>query len=111
MVNSKEVVKTRKIGSGYMKVEINKKWLFTRDNMTLHVSEKDIPFATSYTVINPKSGNSMIFDFIKSTGAEFDPETIWIYKSSDDEITMKVYNERVKTVIGAGHYLRAKLNS
>lgn len=92
-----------------MLIDINKSFLFTKENMTLHVSEKDIKFATTYQLRNPKTNQAKVFNFVKSTGAEFDPNTVWIYKTEDNSLTLKVYNERVTTVINAGNYLKAKL--
>lgn len=75
---------------------------------TILVSEKDVPFATTYEVISDRTGNRMDFDFSHSTGPEFDPRTEWVYKSNHD-ITLRVCNDPETTRKNAEFYLKAKM--
>lgn len=50
---------------------------------TFTVSGKETKFATTYDVVNDKTGKSNIFFFDHSTGSEWDVNTIWVYKSVD----------------------------
>jgi hypothetical protein len=75
-----------------------------------HMSERDVPFATTYDIINPKTGKEMRFEFTHSTGAEFDPKTIWVYKNADKSVSLFVHNDPKITRVLAANYLKAKLN-
>lgn len=81
---------------------------FNPATKTITVSEKDVPFATSYEVKNPKNGSIKKFEFTESTGPEFDPNTKWIYKCG--ELTLEVCNDKQITALRAENYLRHKLN-
>ena len=85
------------------------KHVYNSQTKTFIMSERGIPFDTSYTITNPKTGKSMLFDFTHSTGPEFDPNTRWVYKSPDKTITLEVCNDRQMTKIAADAYLTAKL--
>jgi len=74
---------------------------------TFSGSEKDIQFATSYTIKNPNTGMSKQFDFTNSTGPEFDPNTKWIYTCGD--MTLEVCNDAKTTSVNAENYLKAKM--
>lgn len=52
-------------------------------NGIVFVSEKDVKFDTTYNVISPKTGVTKTFLFECTTGLEFDPNTEWVYKSSE----------------------------
>ena len=94
-----------------MKVTFNPKsgWSYDVNTKTFRVSEKDLPgFATTYEVENPKTGNTCAFEFCYSTGPEFDPKTVWVYKSKDN-FTLEVCNDVVMTRDAAANYLAAKL--
>jgi hypothetical protein len=74
----------------------------------IHISEKGIPFATDYSVLNSQTGSQKEFTFSHSTGPEFDPTTRWVYKSSDG-LTLEVHNDAQMTQLAAQSYLKAKL--
>ena len=86
--------------------EIN--WYFSKETSTVFISEKGVPFSTTYNVISPKTGVGKFFQFSHSTGPEFDPETCWIYKS-EDGVVLSVSNDDEMTKLAAEQYLRAKL--
>ena len=67
-------------------------------------------FATSYKLVD-KSGNYKIFNFEKSTGPEFDPNTEWIYKSENSQITLVISNDATMTKVAAESYKTAKLSN
>lgn len=70
-------------------------------------SEKDIPFATTYTITNSYTGNSKEFKFSHSTGPEFDPNTDYVYKCGD--LTLIISNDEKITNKNAKNYLKAKM--
>jgi hypothetical protein len=73
------------------------------------ISERDVRFATEYELYNPKTGGTKRFDFVESTGPEFDPATSYIYKCTEDEYTLEVANDPEITARNAENYLKAKL--
>lgn len=77
---------------------------------TFFVKGSAVQFDTSYQVINNDSKKSMQFDFHESTGSEWDPNTLWIYKSKDAQYTLVVGNDDV-TPAHAQKYLEAKLRN
>jgi len=85
----------------------SKKHVYHKLQKLFSMSEKDVTFDTSYKVVNPKTNNSVVFNFTHSTGPEFDPETKYIYKS-DDGLTLEVCNDKKITAIRAQNYLEAK---
>lgn len=87
------------------------KHAYDAENFVFTMSEKDIPFATEYKVVNPKTGGSMEFTFSHSTGPEFDPKTRWVYKSPDKTVTLEVCNDPKITEAAAAAYLTAKLRN
>ena len=86
--------------------EIN--WSFNKETSTILISEKEVPFATTYNVISPTTGAGKVFEFSYSTGPEFDPKTNWVYKS-DDGVVLSVSNDDEMTKRAAQNYLKAKL--
>ena len=73
-------------------------------------SEKDIPFATQYKIINLQTKKFEVFEFMHSTGPEFDPETQWIYKSIEKigGIRLIICNDLKITKLNAAAYLEHK---
>ena len=69
---------------------------YDKDDNTFYGSEKDIPFDTSYKVVNIDTNQSRLFEFTHSTGPEFDPKTQWIYKNSDSNIRLIISNDAEK---------------
>jgi hypothetical protein len=74
---------------------------------TIHISEKGIPFATEYSVLNPRTKNRKQFKFSHSTGPEFEPTTRWVYKN-DEGFILEVHNDAEITKKSAQDYLQAK---
>lgn len=74
---------------------------------TFSMSEKGMPFSTTYEIKNTETGKTKKFEFSHSTGPEFDPNTKWIYKC--DDLTLEVCNDAKITAILAQNYLNAKL--
>ena len=73
------------------------------------VSGKEAGFATCYKVVNEKTGNSEIFNFVESTGSEWDANTFWIYRSKGG-LQLNVSNNDV-TPQHIENYLNAKLRN
>lgn len=70
-----------------------------------------IPFATRYEMVNDETGKSNVFDFVHSTGSEWDKDTKWVYActegkgfifvlSSEDQRTLNVRKR---------NYIKAKM--
>lgn len=79
-------------------------------NKVFTLSEKDVPFDTSYQLLNPKTNGTCRFEFSHSTGPEFDPSTKWVYESNEtDGITLEICNDPVMVEVAAEKYLKAKL--
>lgn len=96
-----------------MKVTFDsKKFHYDGKEKIIHVSEKDIPFATKYELYNPSTGKTMNFEFSHSTGAEFDPKTQWVYKSKamvgNKVLQLIAHNDPQTTKRNADAYLKAK---
>lgn len=90
-------------------IELNKySYRYDDSRKTIIISEKGIPFGTSYVVKNPKTNGSKTFNLSHSTGSEFDVKTKWVYKS-EDGISLEVCNDAEMTKIAAHNYLEAKL--
>lgn len=85
-----------------------KKGKYTFVNNTFTMSERDVKFATSFKITNPKTGNSMLFNFQYSTGPEFDPNTRWVY-ISDTGVKLELKNDPITTQIARENYLKYKL--
>jgi hypothetical protein len=75
---------------------------------TFIMGERNIPFATKYKILNPKTQKEKLFEFTHSTGPEFDKNTRWVYKS-EDGLQLEVCNDEQMTKIAADNYLTAKL--
>lgn len=72
------------------------------------ISEKDVPFDTTYTIKSLK-GNEKTFDFTHSTGGEFDPKTRWVYQT-EDGLLLEVCNDATMVKEASKNYLKAKLH-
>jgi hypothetical protein len=83
-------------------------WSFNKQTSTILISERDVPFATTYNVISPNTGVGKLFELSHSTGPEFDPKTCWIYKS-EDGLSLSVANDAKMVEVASRNYLRAKL--
>lgn len=85
----------------------SKKHYYDKEAKLFSVSERYVVFDTSYTLVNPGTGDSVIFDFSHSTGPEFEIDTKYIYKS-ENGLTLEVCNDEQITTIRAKMYLDAK---
>lgn len=81
---------------------------YDENEATFIMSEKGIPFGTSYEILNPKTGNKKKFELLYSTGPEFDAETRWVYINKEG-IKLEICNDAEMTKIAAENYLSAKL--
>ena len=91
-----------------MNIIFNDKTMVFKDN-TFYVNEKDTPaFTTTYKVINPKTGKSAEFELSHSTGSEWDPKTIWIYKNKELGLELHVSQDPNITIKRANNYLHHK---
>ena len=70
-----------------------------------------LPFATSYRLINPASKKSMVFDFVKSTGSEWDADTLWVYKSDEGIYFITSNGSDANIQTRADNYLKHKLKN
>lgn len=92
-------------------IELNKHlYLYDESRKTFVMSERGIPFGTTYVVKNPKTGGSRTFNLSHSTGPEFDPKTRWVYKS-EDGINLEICNDAQMTKVASENYLKAKLRN
>lgn len=80
-------------------------------NNTFFVNERDTRFDTSYDVYNPESGKYVTFDLSHSTGSEWDPKTIWIYKNKKLNLELHISQDPDITNIRANNYLNHKLKN
>ena len=85
----------------------SKKHHYDNETKVFSVSERDVSFDTSYSLVSPGISDSIVFDFFHSTGPEFDADTKYIYKS-ENGFTLEVGNDRHITSIRAEMYLAAK---
>lgn len=84
-------------------------YVFDAASRTFKMSEKNTKrFDTTYELRNPKTGGSEKFEFTHSTGPEFDPKTVWVYKSSTG-LTLEVANDAEWTKQSLAAYLEGKL--
>ena len=91
-------------------IEFNdKKHTWDLEKKVFTVSERDVPFDTTYEIRNPRSGGKMKFEFSHSTGPEFNPQTKWIYYNSDKTVTLEVCNDPEIVRRAAENYLKSKL--
>lgn len=74
---------------------------------TFVMSEVGIQFSMNYKLINPKTGDSREFELSHSTGSEWDPETVWVYKS-DDGYTLIITQDTHLTKERSASYLKHK---
>ena len=88
---------------------------YDKATKTISMSEKGIPFATDYMVRNPKTGGELQFTFSHSTGSEWDPKTIFIWKIVNHEnkpeldgLTLQLHNDAELTKQRGAAYLAAK---
>lgn len=90
-----------------MEIGIRKnKVAYHKVDKTFTVSGKSVQFGTEHSLLNEKTGVSKEFKLSHSTGSEWDPNTVWVYKS-EDGFLLKVSNEDV-TEVHARNYLKAK---
>lgn len=78
-------------------------------NSTFFVNEKDTTFDMSYIVLNPDTGKMLVFELSHSTGPEFDPKTIWVYKNKDLNLELHISQDPNITKVRANNYLNHKL--
>lgn len=71
--------------------------------------DKNFPFATSYELVNDKTGKSMTFEFKYSTGAEFDPNTKWVYTNEEKGFSFVVSQDAELTMRRAADYAQYKM--
>lgn len=91
-----------------MRIIFDDKTMVFKDK-TFYVNEKDTPgFATSYKVFNPKTGKYAEFELSHSTGSEWDPKTIWIYKNKELNLELHISQDPDITKIRANNYLKNK---
>lgn len=83
---------------------------YSVENGIIRVSEKEVPFDTTYEVISPKTSVQKRFHFKRSTGPEFDINTEWVYKS-EDGFEFRVCNDKRMTELAAANYLNHKLKN
>lgn len=84
------------------------KKMFFKNNI-FHVNEKDVDgFSTEYYVKNPTTGKSMKFILSHSTGSEWDPETVWIYKNNELGLELHVSQDETITKTRYSYYLKHK---
>jgi len=93
-----------------MKTIPSTKFSYNSKTKTFLVNGNDVQFDTTYELENMMTGGRRVFHFDHSTGSEWDPNTKWIYKSTDGEYTLEVGNEDV-TPAHAEAYLKAKLRN
>lgn len=79
---------------------------FDATEKIITVSERDVNFDTTYNVVG--KNESRVFEFDHSTGPEFDPNTIYIYKDKSG-YTLQVANDARITEQAAKMYLNRKL--
>lgn len=77
---------------------------YSVDTNTIVISGKDVKFSSSYEIIGEKE--TKVFELSHSTGSEWDPSTIWVYKSECGMI-LHVTNDDV-TEENAEAYLKSK---
>lgn len=82
---------------------------YNKDTKTFLFSEKNVNFATTYDLINPKTNKIVSFDLLHSTGSEWDPNTIWIYANSDKSLFVHVGQDANITKMKSKLYLDHKL--
>ena len=81
---------------------------FNRGDKTFYGSEREIPFDTSYEIKNNSTGASEVFNFVESTGSEWDPKTRWIYKNKSD-LFLVISNDPEITNMRSESYLKSKI--
>lgn len=88
------------------------KYAFDKETQTFSVDGRAILFGTEHELLNIKTKARMKFEFSHSTGSEWDPKTIWVYKSVDTVLTyfLNISNEDV-TPEHMDAYLQAKLQN
>ena len=65
---------------------------FNKSEKMFYVDANSTRFATSYKLVNPKTGGLMIFDFYESTGPEWLEDTKFLY-TSDEGFCLELSNE------------------
>jgi len=83
----------------------------TFKNNVFFVNERDTTFDSSYDVYNPKTGKYVTFKLSHSTGPEWDPKTVWIYKNKELNLELHISQDSHVTKIRANNYLNHKLKN
>lgn len=78
---------------------------------TFHINERDTTFNTRYDILNPKTGKRVTFELSHSTGSEWDPKTIWVYKNTDLGLQLHISQDINITKLRAESYLKNKLKN
>ena len=75
---------------------------YTVDPITkvISVSEKHVPFATTYNVIST-TRIAKVFELSHSTGPEFDPNTKWVYINGG--LILEICNDIEMTKLAASN--------
>lgn len=80
-------------------------------NKTFFVNERDTTFDSTYDVFNPLTGKSVTFDLSHSTGSEWDPKTVWVYKNKELGLELHISQDPTITRLRANNYLNHKLKN
>lgn len=83
---------------------------YDRETQTFTVSERWVRFDTSYLVFSPKTGASRRFDFVRSTGSEWNPNTRWVYQS-ECGLTLEVTGDPDIREAAQAFYAKKKFGS
>ena len=92
------------------KIIFDKKCMVFKNN-TFVINERNTTFDTSYDVYNPTTGKYVTFQFSHSTGSEWDPNTIWVYKNTSHNLVLHITQDKTITEMRANNYLNHKLKS
>lgn len=92
------------------KIVFDRKCMVFEKN-TFVINERDTTFDTSYDVYNPPTGKYVTFQFSHSTGSEWDPNTIWVYKNTSHNLELHITQDKTITEMRSNNYLKHKLKS
>lgn len=65
---------------------------FNKETKVFKLDGSRVKFATQYILMNDETKESRAFNFSHSTGSEWDPNTIWVYKTQEESLTLEVSN-------------------
>lgn len=82
---------------------------FNKETNAFKLDGRKVAFATQYILMNDKTKESQAFNFSHSTGSEWDPNTVWVYKTQDELLTLEVSNYVPSGAKEA--YLEAKISN